>query len=79
MSSYQSKDEYYYPQQQQSTPYAAAAGANKDQQYEILEAGLVHNVNAGGLEGSHIGSGAAAAAAGWGSGADLEKQLRLGS
>lgn len=68
--SYQTKDDFYAPQES-SSGHAPAAYA-KDQEYEILEAGLVHNVNDG------VSGSASSAAAPWGSNADLEKQLRLG-
>lgn len=66
MSSYQqqqaNKGDVYAPQS------SGAPGPKDPQEYEILEAGLVHNVNATG----------GARAAGWGSNADMEKALRLG-
>lgn len=67
--SFQPKDDCYAPQQQQSSAYGeASASTDKDPHYEILEAGLAHNVNSSGTQEG----------AGWGSNADIEKALRLG-
>lgn len=66
--SYQTKDGYYPPQEAAGYSSAGPAGAGADKEYEILEAGLVQNVNSSGAPG----------AIGWGSNADIEKQLRLG-
>lgn len=70
--SYQSKDGYYPPQQTKGGAYdynsAGALNADKGPEYEILEAGQRFNddANAGLTEQP------------WASGADVEKQLRLG-
>lgn len=66
--SHQTKDGYYPPQQGSGYSSAGPNAAGVDKDYEILEAGLVHNVN----------SSVAPGATGWGSNADIEKQLRLG-
>lgn len=56
-----SKGDFYAPPTEQQ--YQAGGVAYKEQQdYEVLEAGLVPNINAGGRSGA----------------AELEKQLRLG-
>jgi len=54
------KGDYYAPP---DAAYQAGGATYKDQDYEIIEAGLVPNINAG------VG----------GSAEDLEKQLRLGT
>lgn len=58
-----SKSDFYAPQHEQQ-PYQAGGGVpyKEQQDYEILEAGLVPNINEGGRS----------------SAAELEKQLRLG-
>lgn len=61
-----SKEGYAPPKEQQQQMYQQPEGTAykiQEQDYEILEAGLVPNINAGG---------------GGGSAAELEKQLRLG-
>ncbi|CAM9321994.1 unnamed protein product [Ectocarpus sp. 12 AP-2014] len=69
-----SKADMYAPPEEryQEQPKVGIAYKDQQQDYEILEAGLVQNVNPGG------GSSAAAAAGGWGSTAEIEKALRLG-
>lgn len=57
-----SKGDFYAPPQEQAYQQQGGGAAYKDQDYEIIEAGLVPNINTGGA----------------GSAADLEKQLRLG-
>lgn len=68
--SYQSKEGYYPPQQTKGgyDYNAGALNADKGQEYEILEAG--QRFNDGASAGLEEGS--------WASGADVEKQLRLG-
>lgn len=57
-----SKSDFYAPQHEQQYQQAGAVPYKEQQDYEILEAGLVPNINAGGRPGA----------------AELEKQLRLG-
>lgn len=72
-----SKSDFYAPQEEREhdqQQYQQGGAVFKEQQdYEILEAGLVHNaVNSG------VGGTSTTAAGGWGSTADMERQLRLG-
>lgn len=67
-----SKADLYAPPEEHFQQQQGGTGYKQQQQdYEILEAGLVHNVNPG-------GGSSAAAAGGWGSTAEIEKALRLG-
>lgn len=76
MASFQEKDQYYAPQSASAPGAYDPNGVKGAQDYEILEAGLVHNVNSSGTGGGGIN--VATTTGGWNENEDIEKQLRLG-